>query len=67
MKTKPPEFDNTPMRELIMERIQGQLDRQVLHDWLCNKMCYADIAAKYNVSVATVGRILRRGRARLFR
>ena len=67
MKSNLPDFDNTPMKELIKERIQGQLDRQVLYDWLCNKMFDADIAAKYSISVSTVGRILRRGRAKLFR
>lgn len=67
MKIKLPDFDNTPMSELIKERIQGDLDRKVIYDNLIRKMSYAEIGAKYNISVSTVGRILRRGRARIFR
>lgn len=64
---KLPDFDNTPMKELIMERIQGTTDRQVLYDRLINKMSYADLGAKYSISESTVARILRNGRKRLFR
>ncbi|MBR2086750.1 MAG: sigma-70 family RNA polymerase sigma factor [Oscillospiraceae bacterium] len=66
MKTELPEYDNSPMRQLIMEKIHRQLNRQILFDRLCNEMSYADLAAKYNVSKSTVTRVLRKGRERLF-
>lgn len=34
MKTKLPEYDTTPMIELIKERIQGVTERSVMYDWL---------------------------------
>jgi DNA-directed RNA polymerase specialized sigma24 family protein len=67
MKTKLPEYETTPMTDLIRERIQGKLERQVMYDYLIGKMYYADIAAKNHISESTVGRIIRRGRARIFR
>lgn len=67
MKTKLPDFENTPMRDIIMERIQGTTERAVMYDWLVNKMTYAEIGAKHRISIATVGRILRKGRAKIFR
>lgn len=67
MKTQLPDFETTPMTELIKERIQGDDDRRVVHDWLVRKLTYAELGAKYNMSIAKVGRILRRARARLFR
>ena len=66
MKAELPEYDNSPMRQLIMEKIHRQRDRQILFDRLCNEMSYADLEAKYNVSKSTVTRILRKGRERLF-
>lgn len=67
MKTKLPDYETTPMTELIKERIQGDLDRKVMYDALIHKLSYAEIAAKHSVSLSTVGRILRRGRAKIFR
>lgn len=67
MKTKLPDYETTPMTELIKERIQGKIDRQVMYDYLIGRMYYADIAAKNHISESTVGRIIRRGRARIFR
>lgn len=67
MKTKLPEYDTTPMIELIKERIQGVTERSVMYDWPILKLTYAEIGAKENISIAKVGRILRHGRARIFR
>ena len=67
MKTKLPDYETTPMTELIRERIQGDLDRKVMYDALIHKFSYAEIAAKHSISLSTVGRILRRGRAKIFR
>ncbi len=67
MKTKLPDYETTPMTDLIKERIQGDLARKVMYDALIRRLSYAEIAAKNNVSLSTVGRILRRGRAKIFR
>lgn len=67
MKTKLPDYETTPMTELIRERIQGDLERKVMYDALIHKASYAEISAKHNISLSTVGRILRRGRAKIFR
>lgn len=60
------DYDNSPMRELIKEKIHKLRDRQVLFDRLCNELSYAEIEAKYNISKATVGRIIQKGKKRLF-
>jgi len=67
MKIKLPEYDTTPMTEIIKEKIQGIEERRVVYDWLILKLTYAEISAKNKISIAKVGRILRNARARIFR
>lgn len=67
MKIKLPEYDTTPMTEIIKEKIQGIEERRVVYDWLILKLTYAEISAKNRISIAKVGRILRNARARIFR
>lgn len=67
MKIKLPEYDTTPMTEIIKEKIQGIEERRVVYDWLILKLTYAEISVKNKISIAKVGRILRNARARIFR
>lgn len=60
------DYDNTPMKELIKERIHNIKDRQLLYDRLCNGVSYADLMAKYHISKSTVQRKLQKGKERLF-
>lgn len=60
------EYDNTPMKELIMEKIHNPTERKILYDRFCHDMSYADLMAKYHVSKSKVQRTIRKGKERLF-
>ena len=64
---KLPDYDNTPMANLIKERIHDADHRRILFDRLCHGLSYAELQAKYHKSKATIYRILKAGLRALFR
>lgn len=60
-------ISNSLIEYVIDEWIQGDLNRRIMKDRHINLMCYEPLAEKYDISVSTVKRILKKHNDLFFR
>ena len=61
------DYTNSEVSAVIDEIIHSERDRRVLKMWLCDSVPQERIAEVEDMSPAQVGRIVRKGREKVFR